>query len=57
MAKKPSKPAKKAGKAMTAADHHRIADMHSAKGSIHRAKAQLLEAQNPSKKTLRGSVY
>jgi hypothetical protein len=57
MAKKPSKPAKKAGNAMTAGDHHRLADMHNAKGSIHRAKAQLLEAQNPSKKTPRGSVY
>jgi hypothetical protein len=57
MAKKPSKPAKKAGKTMTADDHRKLAGMHHAKGSLHSAKAQLLEAQNPSKKPSRNPVY
>jgi hypothetical protein len=50
MAKKPSKPAKKTVKSMTADDHRKLAEMHHAKGSLHSAKAQLLEAQNSSQK-------
>jgi hypothetical protein len=57
MTKKPSKPAKKAGKMMTAEDHRKLANMHRAKGSIHSAKAELLDAQSPSKKTPRGSTF
>jgi hypothetical protein len=57
MAKKTTKPAKKAGKGMTADDHRKIANMHNAKGSLHRAKAELLDAQTPSKKTPRGSTF
>jgi len=46
-----AKHAKKATrKAMTAEDHRKIAATHHAKGSLHNAKAELLEAQNPSKK-------
>jgi hypothetical protein len=58
MAKKPSKPAKKAAKTMTADDHRKLSEMHHAKGSLHSAKAQLLEVQNPAqKKGPRGSVF
>jgi hypothetical protein len=57
MAKKPSKPAKKIAKGMTADDHRKLAEMHHAKGSLHSAKAQLLEVQSPSKKASRNSVY
>jgi len=42
---------------MSAADHRKLADMHHAKGSLHRAKAALLEVQNPSKKTPRVGTY
>lgn len=41
---------KSSRKAMTAEDHHRMAATYHAKGSLHRAKAEVLEAQNPPKK-------
>jgi hypothetical protein len=52
MSSKKKPPAKSAAKRgpMTADDHRKLAATHSAKSSLHHAKAQLLEAQNPSSK-------
>lgn len=49
MAKK-GKPASKP-KGMSADDHRKMAETLSAKASLHHAKARVLEAQNPPKKS------
>jgi hypothetical protein len=46
--KPPAKSANKRGP-MTAEDHRKLAATHSAKSSLHHAKAQLLEVENPPK--------
>jgi hypothetical protein len=47
--KPPAKSVKKRGP-MDADDHRRLAREHSAKSSLHHAKAELLEAKDPPKK-------
>ena len=52
MAKKSgSKTGGNKSKGMTAADHRKAAEMLYAKGRLHHAKADLMEAKNPPKKS------